>query len=162
MKNFTIENVKSFKRFKIESCSNGDGQNSSFGASKWPQLISRKIWEVEKSWNSTLCILKFQIRLLRFVEIWTSHLQCPKSSRASNLHFCSSLYFLLMCLKHAFKMEIFMFLLPRWRKLDDESFSISWINYENYLFHLRKRNSQKQQQHCRCIQRNLPKLKEYF
>ena len=49
-KNFTLENVKSSQKFKIQSYSNG--QNGSFlGASKWPKLISHKIWPAEKSWN---------------------------------------------------------------------------------------------------------------
>ena len=41
-KNFTLENVKSPQIFKIQSCWNG--QNGSFWGSKWPNLISRKIW----------------------------------------------------------------------------------------------------------------------
>ena len=48
-KNFTLENVKTFQKFKILNCSNG--QDDSFWASKWSKLISRKIWMSEKSLN---------------------------------------------------------------------------------------------------------------
>ena len=48
-KNSTIENVKNSQIFKIQSCSKV--KMSVFGSSKWPKLISRKIWVTEKSWN---------------------------------------------------------------------------------------------------------------
>ena len=48
-KSYTLENVKNSQKFKIQSCSND--QNGSFGASKWPKLISRKIWV----WVASFC-----------------------------------------------------------------------------------------------------------
>ena len=51
IKNFRLTilvalNFDFWKKFKIQSCSNG--QNGSFGASKWAKLVWRKIWVAEK------------------------------------------------------------------------------------------------------------------
>ena len=46
---FYIFKFEIFQKFNIQSWSND--QNDSFVASKWPELILRKIWVAEKSWN---------------------------------------------------------------------------------------------------------------
>ena len=46
---FTLENVKSVQKSKIQTCSNG--QNGSFWGCNWPKLISHEMWVGEKLLN---------------------------------------------------------------------------------------------------------------